>query len=88
MHAVKFKYKNLHTAALLEYLFKFDLKSSYHHVDIHPKHFQFLGFQMLGSKRQVLLLCVFSPPIWVMHSLFTNLMRPGQGQLCIWTIGL
>ena len=28
-----------------EYLFKFDLKSGYHHVDIHPEHQKYLGFQ-------------------------------------------
>jgi len=44
MHVAKFKYEDLWTAALLnetnEYLFiKFDLKSDYHHVDIHPEHF-------------------------------------------------
>ena len=49
MHVVEFKYEDLHTAALMieihEYLFKFDLKLGYHHVDIHPNHYQFLGFQ-------------------------------------------
>ena len=27
------------------YLFKFDLKSGYHHVDIHPDYHTYLGFQ-------------------------------------------
>ena len=44
-----FKYEDLHIAALLfekhEYLFKFDLKSGYHHVDIYPEHQKYLGFQ-------------------------------------------
>ena len=48
MHVGEFKYEDLHTAALMfeihEYLFKFDLKSGYHHVDIHPNYYQFLGF--------------------------------------------
>jgi len=39
IHTVKFKYKDLRTAALLfekdEYLFKSDLNSGYHHLDIH-----------------------------------------------------
>jgi len=47
MHVVKFKHEDLHTAALMlkihEHLFKFDLKSGYHHVDVHPDHYQFLG---------------------------------------------
>ena len=28
-----------------EYLFKFDLKSGYHHVDVHLEHHKFLGCQ-------------------------------------------
>ena len=40
VHAVKFKYEDLRIAAMVfesnEYLFKFDLKSGYHHLDIHP----------------------------------------------------
>ena len=28
-----------------DFLFNFDLKSGYHHVDIHPEHFKYLGFQ-------------------------------------------
>ena len=49
LHVVRFKYEDLLIAALMfeanEYLFKFDLKSGYHHVDIHPDHSHFLGFQ-------------------------------------------
>ena len=46
---MKFKNEDPHTAALLfnkthEYLFKFNLKYRYHHVDIYPKDSQFLGF--------------------------------------------
>ena len=44
LHVLTFKSKDLRVAALMfernEYLFKFDLKSGYHHVDIHP---EFLG---------------------------------------------
>ena len=43
-----FKYEDLRTALLLfkkgDYLFSFDLKSGYHHVDIHERHQQNLGF--------------------------------------------
>ena len=28
-----------------EFLFKFDLKSGYHHVDIYPDHHKYLGFR-------------------------------------------
>lgn len=49
LHVVSFKYEDLRVAALLfelkEYLFKFDLKSGYHHVDIHPDHQKYLGVQ-------------------------------------------
>ena len=43
----KFKYEDLRAAMLLfkkgDYLFTFDLKSGYHHVDIHEKHWTYLG---------------------------------------------
>ena len=46
---VLFKYEDLRMAALLfevdKYLFKFDLKSGYHHVDIHPDCHTYLGFE-------------------------------------------
>ena len=49
LHLFPFKYEDLRVAALLfdvdEYLFKFDLKSGYHHVDIHPDYHTYLGFQ-------------------------------------------
>jgi len=49
LHVLTFNYEDLHVAALIfekdEYLFKFDLKSGYHYVDIHPECYKFLGFQ-------------------------------------------
>ena len=43
-----FKYEDIRTAMLLfqkeDYLFSFDLKSGYHHVDIHRQHQKYLGF--------------------------------------------
>ena len=49
LHVLTFKYEDLQVAAVLfeadEYLFKFDLKSGYHHVDIHPDYHTYLGFQ-------------------------------------------
>jgi len=49
LHIISFKYEDLRTAALVfekdEFMFKFDLKSGYHHVDVHPDHHKFLGFQ-------------------------------------------
>ena len=49
LYVVSFKYEDLRIAALMfepkDFLFKFDLKSGYHHVDIYPDHFKYLGFQ-------------------------------------------
>ena len=49
LHVQSFKYEDLRIAALMfeqgEYLFKFDLKSGYHHVDIWPEHCKYLGFR-------------------------------------------
>ena len=49
LHVLPFKYEDLHVAALLceanEFRFKFDLKSGYHRVDIHPNYHTYLGFQ-------------------------------------------
>ena len=44
----KFKYDDLRVAMLLlekgDYMFSFDLKSGYHHVDIAKEHWKYLGF--------------------------------------------
>jgi len=44
----KFKYEDLRLAMLMfqkgDYLFSFDLKSGYHHVNIHKSHWKYLGF--------------------------------------------
>ena len=49
LYVESFKYEDLCIAALMfeanDFLFKFDLKSGYHHVDIHPEHVKYLGFQ-------------------------------------------
>ncbi len=43
------KYEDMRTAQMFlkkgGFMYKFDLKSGYHHVDIHPRHQTFLGFQ-------------------------------------------
>ena len=67
----KFKYEDLRVAMLMfqpdDYMFTFDLKSGYHHVDIHEEHWKYLGFasgraqilniMCLGYSRLALLLC-------------------------------
>jgi len=72
-----FKCENLHVAALMfekdEYLFKFNLKLGYHHVDIHPECYKFLGFQWKG------VFYVFKVLPFGLSSacyLFTKLLRP------------
>ena len=49
LHVISFEYEDLRTAALMfeadEYMFKFDLKAGYHHVDIHPEYHKYLGLQ-------------------------------------------
>ena len=81
MHVVKFKYEDLRTAALMfeihEYLFKFDLKSGYHHVDIHPDHYQFLGFQWENKGEPCYYVFSVLPfGLCTAPYLFTKLMRP------------
>ena len=45
LHVLSFKYEDLRIAALMfEHMFKFNLKSGYHHVNIWPEHYKFLGF--------------------------------------------
>ena len=47
IYGQKFKYEDLRVARLLfkkgDYLFMFDLKSEYHHIDIAPIHHTYLG---------------------------------------------
>ena len=48
----KFKYEDLRIAMMFfkrgDYLFSFDLKSDYHHVDIAKHHWKYLGFNWEG----------------------------------------
>ena len=74
LHVLIFEYEDLRVAALLfdaeEYPFKFDLKSGYHHVDIHLDHHTYLGFQWVTKGRpNGLLLCVYSASLWSFHSM-------------------
>ena len=49
----QFKYEDLRTAMLLfeqgDYMFSFDLKSGYHHVDVTEVHQKFLGIEWDGA---------------------------------------
>jgi hypothetical protein len=48
-----FKYESLRSVPYLcqlkDLLFSVDLKSGYHHVDVHPDYWQFLGFEWKGD---------------------------------------
>jgi hypothetical protein len=48
-----FKYESLkmvpHLCKIKDLLFSVDLKSTYHHVDIHPDYWRFLGFEWEGQ---------------------------------------
>ena len=76
-----FKYEDLRIAAVMfqqhELLFKFDLKSGYHHVDIYPDHQKYLGFQW-GTKESVCYYVFTVLPFGLSTAcyLFTKLTRP------------
>ena len=81
LHVLTFKYEDLRVVALLfdanEYLFKFDLKSGYHHVDIHRDFHTYLGFQW--ETKGVACYLVFTVlPFGLATAcyLFTKVMRP------------
>ena len=73
----KFKYEDLRTAMLLlernDYLFSFDLKSGYHHVDIAEAHQKFLGIEW-GGAYYVFTVLPFG--LSTACYVFTKLMRP------------
>ncbi|GJP62787.1 hypothetical protein CLOP_g19813, partial [Closterium sp. NIES-67] len=49
----KFKYEGLNRVAELirpgDWMFSIDLKSGYHHVEMHPSSWKYLGFQFEGA---------------------------------------
>ena len=86
----KFKYEDIRLAMLMfqkdDFMFSFDLKSGYHHIDIHQEHWNYLGFAWNnGSKVQHYVFCVLPFGLATACYLFTKLMRPlvkywrGQG---------
>ena len=73
----KFKYEDLRIAMMLfkrgDYLFSFDLKSSYHHVDIAKHHWKYLGFNWEGMNYVFTVL-----PLGLSTTcyMFTKIVRP------------
>ena len=53
LHTDKFKYEDIKTAIQMiekgDYAIIFDLKSGYHHIDIHADYWQYLGFSWKGE---------------------------------------
>ena len=81
LHVVSFKYKDLRVAALMfekdEFLFKFDLKSGYHHADIYPEHQKYLGFGWDSNGNvNYYVFTVLPFSLSTACYLFTKLMRP------------
>ena len=82
----KFKYEDLRIAMLLlekgDFMFSFDLKSGYHHVDVTEAHQEFLGFSW-GGNYYVFTVLPFG--LSTACYMFTKLLRPlvrywrGQG---------
>lgn len=77
----RFKYEDLHIAMLLfkreDYLFTFDLKSGYHHVDVHEKHWTYLGFEWPGgTDTQYYVFTVLPFGLATAPYTFTKLLRP------------
>ena len=73
----KFKYEDLRVAMLLfkkgDYMFSFDLKSGYHHIDITEAHHKYLGFSW-GGKFFAFTVLPFG--LCTACYLFTKVMRP------------
>ena len=72
----KFKYEDLMVAMLLfqkgDYLFSFDLKSGYHHVNMAEIHHRYLGFSWKGK---YFVFTVLPFGLCTARYLFTKLMR-------------
>ena len=77
----KFKYEDIRVAMLMfqpgDYMFTFDLKSGYRHVDIHKEHWKYLGFAWgQGPTLQYYVFCVLPFGLATACYLFTKLLRP------------
>ena len=77
----KFKYEDLRTALLLfeigDMAFTFDLKSGYHHVDIHESCWKYLGFRWdIEDTRTYFVFKVLPFGLSTACYFFTKLLRP------------
>ena len=81
LHKVKFKYEDIRVALLMftreDLLFKFDLKSGYHHLDIFEPHQKYLGFAWKeGEEIGYFVFTVLPFGLATACYAFTKLMRP------------
>ena len=79
-----FKYEDLRTAMLMlnrgDYLFKFDLKSGYHHLDVFEPHQCYLGFAWdLHGEQSYFVFTVLPFGLSSACYAFTKLLRPLVG---------
>ena len=78
LHKVKFKYEDIRVALLMftkeDFLFKFDLKSGYHHLDIFEPHQKYLGTE--GKVLSYFVFTVLPFGLATACYTFTKLMRP------------
>ena len=90
LQKIKFKYEDMRTALMLldkgDFICTFDLKSGYHHVDIHVESQKFLGFEW---DHKYYLFTVLPFGLSTACYVFTKLMRPlvklwrGRGIRCV-----
>ena len=81
LYKESFKYEDIRVALLLfqkgDYMFSFDLKSGYHHVNIHRQHWEYLGFSWSkGPNTGYYVFSVLPFGLSTACYLFTKLMRP------------
>ena len=81
LHKQRFKYEDLRIAMLLlekgDYMFTFDLKSGYHHVDICPVQQTYLGFSWLrSSNKKFYVFTVLPFGLATACYIFTKMLRP------------
>ena len=72
LHKLKFKCEDADTAVILlnpgYFLFKFDIKSAYHHIEIFQDHQTYLGFSGVTPMGNPNILCLgFCPSAFLRH---------------------
>ena len=78
----KFRYENLSTLSEIlsegDYFTAFDLSSGYHHIEIHPEHRKFLGFEWAfeDGSTKYFHFCVLPFGLSLVCYVFTKVLRP------------